>query len=163
MTAGVARAAFPAERHDHGRCLREALATAEAVCAKRGARFTELRRRVLEIVWAGHRPLGAYDILDSLGRERGGAAPPTVYRALEFLLEQGLIHRLESLNAYIGCTVPGRPHGSQFLICRACGRVAELDDARIEEAIRLSAETVGFTVERKAVEATGLCPRCRHD
>lgn len=154
--------AFPAAGHDHRRCVQDALATGEAVCAQRGARLTELRRRVLEIVWGGHKPLGAYDILEALGRERGGAAPPTVYRALEFLLEQGLIHRIECLNAYIGCRAPGPAHGGQFLICKACGAVAELDDAPIEAAIRKAAARAGFTVERKAVEAVGLCPRCRH-
>jgi Fur family zinc uptake transcriptional regulator len=153
---------FPAEGHDHGRCVHDALAAAAAVCAERGARLTDLRRRVLELVWTGHKPMRAYDILEALGKERDGAAPPTVYRALDFLLAQGLIHRIESLNAFIGCIAPGRPHGGQFLICRSCGAVAELDEGRIDEAIRAGAEAAGFTVEHKAVEATGLCARCRN-
>lgn len=153
---------FPAEGHDHKRCVHDALAAAEAVCTEHRARLTDLRRRVLELVWTGHKPMRAYDILEALGKERDGAAPPTVYRALDFLLAQGLIHRIESLNAFIGCISPGRPHGGQFLICRSCGAVAELDEGRIDEAIRASAEAAGFIVEHKAVEATGLCARCRH-
>ena len=87
--------------HDHSHCVSDALRAADALCARSGARLTALRRRVLELVWQSHRPLGAYDILGVLSSEDGRrAAPPTVYRALDFLLEHGLIHRLASLNAY---------------------------------------------------------------
>jgi Fur family transcriptional regulator, zinc uptake regulator len=152
---------FPGEEHDHGTCVGEALDRAEALCRQTGARLTALRRRVLEIVWAGHKPVGAYDILDALREERRKAAPPTVYRALEFLMEHRLVHRIESLNAFVGCCSPETSHGGQFLICNSCGAAVELDDARIGAAIAESAEKAGFTVERRVVEVEGVCPHCR--
>ena len=94
-----------ARPHDHSRCVSHALAEAEAICARQGLRLTALRKRVLELVWASHKPLGAYDILGVLSDEDGRrAAPPTVYRALDFLLENGLVHRIASLNAFVGCS-----------------------------------------------------------
>ena len=100
------RPKFDSDGHDHRRCVADALDKAEALCSDRGARLTKLRCRVLELVWNSHAPIGAYDVLRRLSQEHQSAAPPTVYRALDFLLEQGLIHRIESLNAYIGCPVP---------------------------------------------------------
>jgi Fur family zinc uptake transcriptional regulator len=152
---------FKGTGHDHGRCVAAALERAAEVCAAKGARLTVLRRRVLELVWARHRPIGAYDILAALGRRRGSVAPPTVYRALEFLKAHGLIHRIESLNAFVGCERPGQPHCGQFLICRACGRAAELADGRIDAALRRSLAEAGFALERPTIEAVGLCPDCR--
>jgi len=93
-----------ARPHDHSRCVSHALAEAETICARQGLRLTALRKRVLELVWASHKPLGAYDILGVLSDEDGRrAAPPTVYRALDFLLENGLVHRIASLNAITDC------------------------------------------------------------
>jgi len=152
---------FPTAGHDHAACVHEALARADAICERRGARLTPLRRRVLELVWSGHRPIGAYDILGVLHGERGGAAPPTVYRALEFLLEIGLVHRIESLNAFVGCTKPGTDHAWQLLICRSCGRVAEIGDAGLDAAVSEAAARSGFTVQRRTIELAGLCPVCR--
>ena len=132
------------------------------VCSGRGARLTEQRRRVLELVWSGHRPLGAYDILEALSGEGGRVAPPTVYRALDFLQEQGLVHRLESLNAYVGCcATDDTGHAGQFLICQNCGVAAEIADTRIEAAIRDSAAEAGFAIARPTIEIEGMCPHCR--
>jgi Fur family zinc uptake transcriptional regulator len=153
--------AFLDAGHDHNHCLVGALDRAAALCEERGVRLTPLRRRVLELVWGGHKPLGAYEILHILKAERHGAAPPTVYRALEFLLGQGLVHRIESLNSFVGCPHPANPHGGQFLICRSCGSAAELNDSRIDEAIKKSAARVGFAVARPMIEVLGLCPHCR--
>lgn len=148
--------------HDHSHCVSEALATAEALCARSGARLTALRRRVLELVWASHRPLGAYDILAVLSAEDGRrAAPPTVYRALDFLLEHGLIHRLATLNAFIGCNHPGQSHQGHFLICRQCNTAIEIEQPAIGAAIQAAAAEVGFAVEGQMVEVLGLCARCR--
>lgn len=155
-----AGAAFGTHRHDHQRCIDDALDKAAELCAGRGARLTELRRRVLELVWRSHEPVGAYAVLEQLQRDRGGAAPPTVYRALDFLIAQGLIHRIESLNAFVGCPMPDRRHNSQFLICTGCGGVAEIDDPRIDTAIARSAESKGFAIERLTVELQGRCPVC---
>jgi Fur family transcriptional regulator, zinc uptake regulator len=148
-------------QHDHAHCVDTALATAEALCKTRGERFTPVRRRVLELVWASHKPVGAYALLDQLRADGRSAAPPTVYRALEFLLEQGLVHRVESLNAYLGCAHPEHGHAAQFLICRKCGTTAELDETDIAAAIDRHAKRTGFAVERRTVEASGLCAGCR--
>jgi Fur family zinc uptake transcriptional regulator len=152
---------FPAAQHDHEDCIRDALAAAERCCQQQGARLTAIRRRVLELVWASHEPVGAYGLLDRLAAEGVKAVPPTVYRALDFLMEQGLVHRLERLNAYVGCSHRHGPHAAQFLICAGCGRVAELDDPALAAALLQSAKSRGFTVERQTVEVEGLCPECR--
>ena len=104
------------KEHDHEHCIDHALEQAAAICQKNGQRLTTLRQTVLKLVWSSHRPVGAYDILAMLskGQERP-VAPPTVYRALDFLLEQELIHRIASLNAYIGCNSPDSPHDGTFL------------------------------------------------
>ena len=137
------------------------MAEAKYVCGQRGARLTPLRRRVLEIIWQSHRPLGAYPILELLAADGRSAAPPTVYRALDFLLENGLVHRIASLNAYVGCRHPGHVGAGQFLICQECGWAAELHDARVERAIDKSAAASGFLAHGHTVEIAGLCPNCR--
>lgn len=148
--------------HDHSRCVAEALAEAEQICARQGTRLTALRKRVLELVWASHKPLGAYDILAVLSEEDGRrAAPPTVYRALDFLLENGLVHRIASLNAFIGCAHPEHAHQGQFLICKSCHAAIELEQPTISQAIIGSAKDVGFIVESQTVEVIGLCAGCR--
>ncbi|MBM3536477.1 MAG: transcriptional repressor [Alphaproteobacteria bacterium] len=152
---------FPRSGHDHDRCVSAALAAAEAVCERRGERLTPLRRRVLELVWGSHKPVGAYALLDRLRDDGRGAAPPTVYRGLEFLLASGLIHRIETLNAYVGCIHPGETHVTQFLICRTCGTAAELDDRRLGEAIGRSAADHGFSIVSRVIELSGVCARCQ--
>jgi Fur family zinc uptake transcriptional regulator len=155
-------AAFPKKGHDHDRCVADALASAESVCEQDGERLTPLRRRVLELVWANHRPVGAYALLDRLKEEDDrGAAPPTVYRALDFLLARGLIHRIESLNAFVGCAHPGETHVVQFLICKSCGTAAELDDRRLGDAIGRSAAEHGFSIQSRVIELSGVCSACQ--
>lgn len=151
---------FATAGHDHRDCLTAAIGTAERLCGLRGARLTPLRRRVLELVWRSHDPVGAYAILDALRREGRPAAPPTVYRALEFLTEQGLVHRIASRNAYMGCADPEHAHASQFLICGRCGAASEVSDGRIQGAIAERASVVGFRVQHLMVEVIGLCPSC---
>ena len=148
--------------HDHSQCVSTALAEADALCARQGLRLTALRRRVLELVWQSHKPLGAYDILAVLSEQDGRrAAPPTVYRALDFLLENSLVHRIASLNAFMGCSHPEHAHQGQFLICRQCHVAIELEQASISDAIVASANDVGFSVETQNVEVVGLCGTCR--
>jgi len=148
--------------HDHSHCVHSALAEADALCARQGVRLTALRRRVLELVWQSHKPLGAYDILAVLSEQDGRrAAPPTVYRALDFLLENSLVHRIASLNAVIGCRHPEHAHQGQFLICRECHVAIELEQSSISDAIVASAKEVGFSVEAQTVEVVGLCGNCR--
>ena len=152
--------AFQCRDADHAACVDEAVATAEKVCRERGLRFTPLRRRVLELVWTGHRPAKAYELLEQLKQEHAGSAPPTVYRALDFLVDNGFVHRLESLNAFIGCGDADKKHGGQFLICRECGRVAELDDPELKQLLARKAQDVGFTEKSSTIEVEGLCARC---
>ncbi|MCB1746643.1 MAG: transcriptional repressor [Gammaproteobacteria bacterium] len=152
---------FVATDHDHESCVDGALARAEAVCLARGERLTPLRRRVLELVWGNHLPVKAYDLLAQLSRDGGRrAAPPTVYRALEFLRVAGLVHRLESLNAFIGCARPDKRHSAQFLICTDCGAVAEMDDATLTAKIDANARRLGFQVQDEKIEVAGLCREC---
>src|SRR5579885_216644 len=147
-------------RHNHRLCLEDAIDRAESVCAARGARLTPIRRRVLEIVWGRHQPIGAYAILETLGDQTRAAAPPTVYRALDFLIAQGLVHRLESLNAYIGCPQPQASHVSQFLICTDCGEVTEIEGNEIAATARRKAAERGFSLDRLTIELAGRCPHC---
>jgi Fur family zinc uptake transcriptional regulator len=148
--------------HDHRHCIDDALNRAETVCAERGARMTPLRRRVLELVWDSHAPIGAYAIMDLLrAADDRAAAPPTVYRALEFLLDQGLVHKIESLNAFVGCDRPEERHISQFLICTSCKAAVELNDPAITQAVEASAQRSGFSLNRLTIEAQGLCAACR--
>ncbi len=151
----------PEYPHDHRHCLAEALAEAEALCAARGVRLTETRRRVLELIWSGHRAVKAYDILEQLAAESRSARPPTVYRALDFLLAQGLIHRIESLNAFIGCPSPGAGHASQFLICDHCHTVIEMAQRDLAREVAREATRHGFAVARQTIEVHGRCGRCQ--
>ena len=150
-----------AKSHDHADCVAAAVGIAEELCRQRGLRFTATRRRVLELVWQSHKPIGAYDVLEELGRESKSAAPPTVYRALDFLIEAGLVHRLDSLNAFIGCPDPASRHAGQFLICRQCRSVTELCDPQIETLVMQKAAACGFSAVRQVLEIDGLCKRCR--
>ena len=118
------------------------------MCDEREVRLTPQRRKVLELVCAADGPIGAYDILDRLRQSIGNPAPPTVYRALDFLLEQGLIHKLESLHAFVGCSHPDHPHASQFLICSDCGDVSEIENSEIVKSLRQAQETTGFKAKR---------------
>jgi Fur family zinc uptake transcriptional regulator len=152
--------AFPDAAHDHLGCVRDAIAAAESVCGGRKARLTPLRKTVLGLVWASHKPVGAYDILERLRTERDRVAPATVYRALDFLIEHGLIHRIESLNAFVGCGDPRIPHSGQFMICRKCRTVAELADPDINQAVERRARSLGFLVDRQTVEVIGICDAC---
>lgn len=152
-------AAFSA--HDHAHCSEDVLARAEALARENGARLTPVRRRVLEILLEGHTAMGAYDVLKRLAAEGFGNQPPVAYRALEFLAEQGLVHRIRRLNAFAACMHPGEDHAPAFLICRSCNAVAEAPGAPVRAALEASAAAVGFVVERSTVEALGLCPACR--
>lgn len=162
MNRTSAATAFPPAHHDHENCVEAALERAEVVCRERSLRLTGLRRRVLELVWGSHKPAGAYEILDSLNRQGRKAAPPTVYRALEFLIEADLVHRLDSLNAFVGCSDPSSSHTGQFLICRQCRSVAELDDPEIDALVGEKAAVLGFTAVRQMVEIQGICRDCGH-
>ncbi len=152
---------FTTAKHDHALCIQDAIAQAEQVCAARGERFTPLRRTVLELVWSNHKPVKAYDLLAQLAEVHDRPAPPTVYRALDFLQEAGLVHKIQSLNAYVGCGEPHRQHQGQFMICDDCGSVAELDDEVLTSRIDTNAKKIGFKVSDETIEVRGFCKDCQ--
>src|SRR5271157_5620057 len=142
---------------------------AYAVCQRRGANLTELRRHILGMILDAASPTGAYELLDRLRQTRRGAAPPTVYRTLDFLLDQGLIHRVERLSAFVGCVAgctvdpdgESHTHAAQFLICRKCGRVVEMQDHDVSSVLARVAKEAGFSISTATIEAEGLCSTCR--
>ena len=146
------------------------LARADTICAAKGVRLTDLRRQVLGLILEAEAPTGAYDLLERLRQTRLRAAPPTVYRALDFLLEQGLIHKLARLSAFVGCVAEphahnhahehDHSHAAQFLICRQCGKVSELEDEALSRALAEAARRLGFAVSGATIEAEGLCAGC---
>ncbi|MDQ0507298.1 Fur family transcriptional regulator [Xanthobacter agilis] len=138
-----------------------ALAAAEHVCASRGLRFTPMRRLVLEALWRSEQPLGAYDLIGQLQRRlQRRLAPPTVYRALDFLMEQKFVARIESRNAFVPCAHPDHDHTCVFFICACCGTSAEIEDPKVEALFAHQAAALGFRIERRVVELQGTCATC---
>jgi Fur family zinc uptake transcriptional regulator len=150
---------FPAPDHDHDRCSSDAMAIAEAVCAERGQRLTPIRRKVLGVLLGSHNPLGAYEIIDRLAPR---PAPITAYRALDFLRENGLVHRIESRNAFIAC-VHNHAAGALvvFLICERCGAVGEASSPEVATTLAAAARAAGFTPKSPVLEISGVCTHCR--
>lgn len=147
--------------HDHGRCINAALLRANALCAENKARMTATRETVLRLLWQSHRPLGAYQLQDQLAELlRKPIAPPTIYRAIEFLLQLGLIHRIHSLNAYIGCPFPDSEHSNVFMICARCESATEVSHNTINNALQSTCDKVNFILQRQNIELFGLCPGC---
>jgi Fur family zinc uptake transcriptional regulator len=138
-----------------------ALVLAQRICALHGARLTPVRRRVLELILRADQPTKAYGLLAELEQERGKLGPPTVYRALDFLLAHKLIHRVETSNAFVACGDAEHSHQSQFVICEDCGVTEEIQDDEIVARLRRLGERRGFAVERQVIEARGLCPACQ--
>ena len=162
----MARAIFPAPDHDHDRCASSAIAHAEAQCAARAQRLTPIRRQVLEALLASHKPLGAYEIIDHLAQQnpspQNRPAPITIYRALDFLRENGFVHRIESRNAFIAC-VQNHDSGDPvvFLICEKCGAVGEAASAAVAETIKTASRAAGFTPKTPVIEISGICAHCK--
>lgn len=147
--------------HDHSHCQTQALESALEECQKQGLKLTKIRQQVLEIIWTQHNPIGAYDVLQKLQEAGHKPAPPTAYRALEFLVSAKLIHRIESLNAYIGCPSPNASHQCQFYICTSCGHTAEVNNSLISEALTNSAKELGFESTQSVIEVHGVCQDCQ--
>ena len=134
----------------------------EAACAERGLRLTPLRAQVLGLVAAAGKPVKAYELLELMKSGSGSTAPPTVYRALDFLLEQGFIHRLASINAFVACHHPQVRHSVPFLICDRCQNAVELEDTRISELLESQAQALGFATRAQTLEVHGICANCRN-
>jgi Fur family zinc uptake transcriptional regulator len=154
--------AFPTPDHDHGRCAADAMTQAVQRCEERGQKLTPIRRQVLEALLSSHRPLGAYEIIDELAKQIARPAPITVYRALEFLMENGLVHRIESRNAFLACA---HNHDAAsvvaFLICDQCGSVGEIPAAPLAKTLTEVVGGTGFVPKLSVVEITGRCEHCR--
>ncbi|MAK54777.1 Fur family transcriptional regulator [Neopusillimonas maritima] len=136
------------------------LKTAEKLCSQRGRRLTPIRRKVLEILLRRQRSVKAYELLEEIREFQPGAAPPTVYRALDFLIEEGLIHRLDAVNAWAACMdAAGDPHDI-LVICTQCGAVAEFSDPELHKKLARKVASAGFVLEHHETELRALCNRC---
>jgi Fur family zinc uptake transcriptional regulator len=151
----------PHAHHSHHHDAKGFVREVAHVSEERGLRLTPLRMEVLELVAAAAKPVKAYDLLDQLREKHGNAAPPTVYRALDFLLEQGFIHKLESINAFVSCHHPAEAHQVPFLICDVCSGAEEVCDERVAELIEAQAKALGFRAQAQTLEVHGVCKRCR--
>jgi Fur family zinc uptake transcriptional regulator len=153
---------------EFSRRTKSLLDRAEEVCQQRGAQLTELRRNVLGLILDAASPTGAYDLLDRLRQTRQRTAAPSMYRTLDFLVEHGLIHKVERLAAFVGCVAgchadpddEAHTHAAQFLICRECGRVIEMQSNEVSTVLAQAAKTAGFHVSTATIEAEGLCGTC---
>ena len=148
------------EKHSHKKCVQEALAHAEKICAKHGCKLTTIRKKVLQLVWNSHKPIKAYDILAQLSSDNFIEKPPTVYRALEFLRDNNLIHRIESQNAYIGCSTKHDSLDSKFFICDECHEVEELTEPAVTKTLNKVSKQQGFIPNLVNVEIHGICAQC---
>lgn len=153
---------FPAPDHDHDRCTADGIDHAERVCAGRAQNLTPIRREVLRVLLSSHRPLGAYEVIDELARKIPRPAPITVYRALDFLMQNGLVHRIESRNAFLACAQDHDDAAAvAFLICECCGSVGEIPAAEVAQSLNEAARQTGFTPKISVVEITGVCGHCQ--
>lgn len=152
---------FPALSHNHANCTAELLLRAERTCERRGSRLTGQRRDVLNCVAQSHSAVGAYDIIERMAGQGPRPAPITVYRALDFLEAHGLVHKIESRNAFVACTHPHEGKPAAMLVCERCGLVAELDAPEVFDRLQSAARGQGFAVHRSVVELTGLCSSCQ--
>jgi Fur family zinc uptake transcriptional regulator len=154
-------ATVPKVAHHHHHDAAGIVREVEHECRARGLRLTPLRREVLVLVARARKPVKAYDLLESLRDSHAGAAPPTVYRALDFLLEHGFIHKLESFNAFVFCQHPAEAHQVPFLICDACESATEVcDEGAIAKLIERQARDFGFRAKAQTLEVHGLCKAC---
>jgi len=152
---------FPNPKHDHHRCTENIVSHAEQVCVRSGARLTGQRRDVLVCVAESHQAVGAYEIIERMAAHGPRPAPITVYRALDFLQGQNLVHKIESRNAYVACAEQHDGAPAALLICEACGNVSEVLDRNAGEGLAEAARAQGFTVKHAVVELSGLCAHCK--
>lgn len=150
-----------ANLHHHTHDADAFVAEVEQACNDRDLRLTPLRRDVLELVAEAGKPVKAYDLLDQLHERHANPAPPTVYRSLDFLLEQGFIHKLESINAFVSCFHPREDHQVPFLICDRCHNAIEVCDEQVAELIARQARAMGFKAQAQTLEVHGICRNCQ--
>jgi len=148
-------------RHQHRHDAKAFVGEVASACELRGLRLTPLRLRVLELIAASSKPVKAYDLLDQLRDGHSGAAPPTIYRALDFLLEHRFIHKLESVNSFVGCHHPNEAHQVPFLIYDVCAGAEEICDERVSKLLVEQAREHGFKPRAQTLEVHGVCEDCR--
>tara|TARA_B100001564_G_C20550942_1_gene629028 strand:+ start:91 stop:558 length:468 start_codon:yes stop_codon:yes gene_type:complete len=148
--------------HQHQQCVDDALAKAQMICDDQKVSLTPLRKKVLKLIWeAGHSATKAYDLLESLKSDDPSAKPVTIYRALDFLLSNGLVHKIESHNSFIGCSHPTRQHNCAFLICNQCGSIQECcDDGAMMDTIKTNIDSTSFQIHNITLEIQGICLEC---
>ena len=146
--------------NNHNNCVDTAIKKAEDLCLKQKIQFTKLRRNILNLIWQNHKPLKAYDILEQLQVKESSAKPITVYRTLDFLIENRMIHKIESQNAFLGCRHPGELHNCYFLICKECNTAEEACENDLLKNVYTNLESQGFAVEHITLEIQGICKKC---
>jgi len=151
---------FPAPEHDHGLCLDDAMERAEKAFEVKGLKLTPLRRAVFREIASSHRAIGAYEVLEAIARKGERLAPISVYRAIDALVEVGLVHRFESRNAFFACHT-GHEGRQMVLACDVCGRVAEVASDDVFTGIDRAAQSASFTPRTAVVEVWGICAACR--
>ena len=147
--------------HNHKGCMQHALQAAEHICTQKGVRLTAIRKRILELICTSHKAIGAYELLDLFKQEDPKAKPVTIYRALDFLMAAGLVHKIESLNAFIGCLQAEKQHKSVILICDNCKNAYEVDATAVSDSLFALSESMQFKPQCLTLELHGLCASCR--
>lgn len=147
--------------HTHGASQDAALALAEEYCRERGEKLTPIRRKVLELLLNSGRATKAYSLLDEMRQIHPGSAPPTVYRALDFLLTAGLVHRIESINAFTVCHDLTQCQHGILVVCQQCGNVTELHQPKLRQALVVQIEDAGYRLASDEIELKGLCSACQ--
>ena len=148
------------EQHSHSKCIKNALDKAEKICREKSIRLTPIRKKVLELIWQHHKPVKAYDLLNQLSSGDHIEKPPTVYRALDFLLENHFIHKIESCNGYIGCELDHTQMDSKFFVCDQCDEVKEVYEPKLDKSLQDVSKKQGFTPNQTKIEIHGTCARC---
>ena len=148
------------ERHRHNKCIKTAIERAERLCRDNSLRLTPIRRKVLEIIWQSHKPVKAYDILAQLSTDEHIEKPPTVYRALDFLIKNNLIHKIESANAFIGCETDHSMLDSKFFVCDVCDEVKEVCEPKLDKSLLAASNKLGFIPNQTTIEIHGTCAKC---
>ena len=151
---------FLGPHHDHAHCTADLIARAERTCERRGSKLTGQRREILSSVAQSHSAVGAYDIIERMAEHGPRPAPITVYRALDFLLAHGLVHKIESRNAFVACSHSHEGQPAALLICETCGTVSELDAPEIFERITEKAKARKFSPAHTMIEMSGTCGAC---
>lgn len=151
---------FPEPQHNHAKCTAELLSRAERTCDRRGSKLTGQRRDILNCVAQSHSAVGAYDIIERMAGQGPRPAPITVYRALDFLQAHGLVHKIESRNAFVACSHSHEGEPAALLVCEACGLVAEFDVPEVFAVLKAAADSQGFTAHHSVVEVSGRCAAC---